>query len=118
MFLSGRFFLHRFESLKKYAQIGSKLACFPMRKNPQKIDNFARFLRENSDESNGIEKIMNAIDQIPDPVLRQRIYSRMNVELGVILLRKVEIQEELHRVFHAEFMKEGYEKVEELLQPE
>ncbi len=89
-----------------------------MRKSPQKIDNFARFLAENTEESRGIEKIMNVIDQIPDPVLRERMYHRMNVELGVILLRKVEIQDELRRVFHAEFMKEGCLKMEKFLQPE
>jgi hypothetical protein len=89
-----------------------------MRKNPQKIDNFARFLAENTDETRSIEKIMHAIDQVPDPVLRERMYHRMNVELGVILLRKVEIQDELRRVYHAEFMKEGCVKSEELLQPE
>lgn len=45
------------------------------------LDNFARFLTENSEESQHIEEIKKAISTISDPVLRTRIYQRMNVEL-------------------------------------
>lgn len=67
------------------------------------LDNFARFLTENTEESQHIEEIKKAIATISDPVLRTRIYGRMNVELGVILLRKAEIQEELCKIFETEF---------------
>lgn len=87
-----------------------------MKKYDPALDNFARFLAENNEESHGVEEIQNAIRRIPDPVLRERVYQRMNVELGVILLRKAEIQEELRKIFNTGFAEEGYEKTEGLLQ--
>ncbi len=67
-------------------------------------DNFARFHAENSEESHGVEEIYRAIKNISDPILRNRVYQRMNVELGVILLRKAEIQEELRKIFETELL--------------
>lgn len=65
-------------------------------------DNFARYLEENSEESQGVEEIARAISRIADPVLREQVYQRINVELGVILLRKAEIQAELRQLFATE----------------
>lgn len=86
-----------------------------MKKNPSSLDNFARFLTENHEETHEVQEIINAIHRIPDPVLRERIYYRINVELGVILLRKTEIQQTLRQIFHAELREEGHENIEELL---
>lgn len=65
-------------------------------------DNFARFIAENSDESHDVIEMRKAIDQIEDAELRGRVYQRLNVELGVILLRKSEIQQMLRDVFQTE----------------
>ena len=67
------------------------------------LDNFSRFLMDNTEESQQIEEIKKAISSIPDTDLQTRIYQRINVELGVILLRKAEIQEELSKIFETEF---------------
>jgi len=75
------------------------------------FDNFTRFLVENSDESNDVAEMRKAIDQIEDPELRDRVYQRLNVELGVILLRKSEIQHMLREVFQTEVSASGHKKI-------
>jgi hypothetical protein len=105
-----RFFTNKLEFRKKYAQIGGINPQSMKTKKPVS-DNFARFLAENTEESHGVEEIYRAIQQIPNPILRERVYQRMNVELGVILLRKAEIQEELQKIFEMEFLDEKFEKV-------
>lgn len=44
-------------------------------------DNFSRFLKQNPDNSYDIAEICKAIDNIEDPELRDKIRTRINVEL-------------------------------------
>lgn len=74
-------------------------------------DNFARFIAENSDESHDVIEMRKAIDQIEDADLRARVYQRLNVELGVILLRKSEIQQMLRDVFQTEVSASQHKKI-------
>ena len=83
-------------------EIGGLRYRSPMPQSTAVLDNFARFLAENSDESHDVVEMRKAIEQIEDAELRSRVYQRLNVELGVILLRKSEIQQMLKDVFQTE----------------
>lgn len=70
---------------------------------PTPIDNFQRFIDQYPDYHLELNRLKKIIDQIDDQQIQAKVYARVNVELGVVLLKNKEVGIALTRLLHMQF---------------
>lgn len=70
---------------------------------PTTIDNFQRFTDQYPSYNTELDRLKKIIDQIDDKEIQAKVYARVNIELGVVLLKNKEVGIALTRLLHMQF---------------
>lgn len=70
---------------------------------PTSIDNFQRFADQYPSYNLELDRLKKIINQIDDEHIQTKVYARVNVELGVVLLKNKEVGIALSRLLHMQF---------------
>ncbi len=72
------------------------------------VDNFQRLRTHSPSHSDTVSSIEKAIASIEDSILREKLYQKINVELGVLLLRNKEIESSLQKLMTSEIFSPSF----------
>lgn len=67
-------------------------------------NNFQRFATQYPDYVHDLDRIMKLISNIADLELRSQVQSRVNLELGIVLLKNHEVDEALKKILSMEIV--------------